>query len=214
MSDTKKRTATIIRRLDRLYPDPKCALDHETPFELLVATILSAQCTDERVNKVTKTLFRKYRRPTDFLDVSAEELESDIFPTGFYRNKAKSIRGASAMIVEEFGGEVPATMEELLRLPGVARKTANVVLGNAFGKCEGIVVDTHVGRLSRRLGLTGHDDPVKVELDLVELVPRKRWVDFSHLLILHGRAICHARSPRCAECALLDLCPYGQSLEG
>jgi endonuclease-3 len=210
MPDPKRHAATIVRRLKKHYPDPKCALDHSSPFELLVATILSAQCTDERVNKVTATLFRKYRRPEDFLAVPAEELEQDIFQTGFYRNKARNIRGACAMIVEEYGGKVPDTMEELLRLPGVARKTANVVLGNAYGKAEGVVVDTHVGRLSRRLGLTEQEDPVKVENDLMLLVPRAEWIDFAHRLILHGRAICIARAPKCPECFLLDVCPFGR----
>ena len=160
---------------------------------------------------MTAELFRKYRRPEDYLAVSQEELERDVFQTGFYRNKARNIRGAARMIVEEFGGRVPDTMEELLTLPGVARKTANVVLGNAYGKAEGVVVDTHVGRLSRRLGLSENDDPVKVERDLVALVPQKEWVNLAHMLIMHGRTICTARAPRCPECFLLDICPYGQA---
>ena len=211
MHETKRHASTIVRRLKQHYPNATCALDHSSPFELLVATILSAQCTDERVNKVTAELFRKYRRPEDYLAVSQEELERDVFQTGFYRNKARNIRGAARMIVEEFGGRVPDTMEELLTLPGVARKTANVVLGNAYGKAEGVVVDTHVGRLSRRLGLSENDDPVKVERDLVALVPQKEWVNLAHMLIMHGRTICTARAPRCPECFLLDICPYGQA---
>jgi endonuclease-3 len=208
MTDTKTRARTIVRRLKKHYPDATCALDFRTPFELLVATILSAQCTDERVNKVTPELFRKYRRPEDYLAVEAEELERDIYTTGFYRNKAKSIRGACRMLVEEFGGEVPRTMEELLRLPGVARKTANVVLGTGFGIPSGVVVDTHVGRVSRRLGLTANEDPEKVERDLTALVPERDWIDFSHLVITHGRRVCEARKPKCDACFLTDLCAY------
>jgi endonuclease-3 len=208
MTDTKTQARTIVRRLKKHYPDATCALDFRTPFELLVATILSAQCTDERVNKVTPELFRKYRRPEDYLAVEAEELERDIYTTGFYRNKAKSIRGACRMLVEEFGGEVPRTMEELLRLPGVARKTANVVLGTGFGIPSGVVVDTHVGRVSRRLGLTANEDPEKVERDLTALVPEREWIDFSHLVITHGRRVCEARKPKCDACFLTDLCAY------
>lgn len=209
MSDQRKRAATIVRRLKKNYPDAVCALDHQSPFELLVATILSAQCTDERVNKVTTELFRKYRKPEDYLEVEQEELERDIYQTGFYRNKAKSIRGACRLLVDEYGGELPRSMDELLTLPGVARKTGNVVLGVAFGIASGIVVDTHVGRVSRRLGLTENEDPQKVERDLTEIIPKKDWIAFSHLLITHGRRVCAARKPNCAECFLLDLCPFG-----
>lgn len=209
MSDQRKRAATIVRRLKKNYPDAVCALDHQSPFELLVATILSAQCTDERVNKVTTELFRKYRKPEDYLEVEQEELERDIYQTGFYRNKAKSIRGACRLLVDEYGGELPRSMDELLKLPGVARKTGNVVLGVAFGIASGIVVDTHVGRVSRRLGLTEKEDPQKVERDLTEIIPKKDWIAFSHLLITHGRRVCAARKPNCAECFLLDLCPFG-----
>ncbi len=214
MADRKARARTIVRRLRKHYPDATCALNFETPFELLVATILSAQCTDERVNKVTRDLFRKYRKPADYLEVEQEDLERDIYTTGFYRNKAKSIRGACRMIIDEYDGEVPRTMDELLRLPGVARKTANVVLGTAIGITSGVVVDTHVGRLARRLGLTENEDPEKVERDLMALVPKKDWVDLSHLIITHGRRICIARSPKCTECFLRDLCPFFANAAG
>ena len=207
MAERKAQAKTVLRRLAKAYPEATCALAFETPFELLVATILSAQCTDERVNKVTASLFRKYRTPEDYLAVTQEELERDIHSTGFFRNKAKNIRGACQLIVDELGGEVPATMEELLRLPGVARKTANVVLGTGYGIPSGIVVDTHVGRLSRRLGLTENEDPEKVERDLLAIIPQREWIDFAHRLILHGRAICIARAPRCGDCTLNDVCP-------
>ncbi|HEU4752037.1 MAG TPA: endonuclease III [Armatimonadota bacterium] len=197
----------LLERLYALYPDPQCELDFRSPFELLVATILSAQCTDVRVNMVTRTLFEKYRRPEDYLAVPAEELEEDIRTTGFFRNKAKNIRGACRRLLEAYGGEVPRTMEELLTLPGVARKTANVVLGNGFGLADGIAVDTHVTRLSGLLGLTQHTDPVKIERDLMAAFPREEWTNVSHLLILHGRRVCAARRPNCAGCALADLCP-------
>jgi len=203
----KERTAQIIKLLKRAHPDAHCALNHSNAFELLVATILSAQCTDERVNIVTADLFRKYRQPEDYLKVPATELQQDIRTTGFFRNKTKSIQGACKMLVEEFGGRVPKTMEELLKLPGVARKTANVVLGVAFGIGEGIVVDTHVSRLSHRLKLTKHKDAGKIERDLMEIVPRKDWIDFSHLLIFHGRRVCKARRPLCEECVVERLCP-------
>lgn len=205
--DRKKRTAEIIKRLKKAYPDAHCALNHTTPFELLIATILSAQCTDERVNIVTADLFRKYRRPEDFAKVSQQELERDIRSTGFFRNKAKNIKAASQRLIEVYGGEIPRTMEEILTLGGVARKTGNVVLGNAFGIASGVVVDTHVGRLSRRLGLTDEKTPEKIERDLQELVPKKDWVMFSHWLIYHGRQICNARKPKCRECVLADQCP-------
>jgi endonuclease III len=214
IEDIKARTKEIIRRLKREYPDATCALNHTNAFELLVATILSAQCTDARVNIVTADLFRKYRGPADFVAVSQAELEADIRPTGFFRNKAKSIKAASERIITEYNGEVPRTMPELLTLAGVARKTANVVMGNAFGIASGVTVDTHVGRLSRRLGLTGHEDPVKVETDLMELVPKRQWVIFSHWLISHGRTICLARRPRCRECVLADICPSRPFFEG
>lgn len=205
--DTAARTLEIIKRLKKEYPDAHCALNHTNAFELLIATILSAQCTDERVNLVTAELFRKYRRPEDYVRAAPEELEEDIRSTGFFRNKAKNIRAASRTIVDEHGGEVPRTMDELLELAGVARKTANVVLGNAFGIASGVVVDTHVRRLSNRLGLTTEQDPVKIEKDLQELVPKKDWVMFSHWLIWHGRAVCKARKPNCPECVLEDICP-------
>ena len=209
-ADTKKRAGTIVRRLRKHYPNPECALVHENAFELLVATILSAQCTDERVNKVTATLFRKYRTPEDYLKVDQEELGRDIYQTGFYRNKAKNIQGACRLLVDEFSGEVPRTIDEILRLPGVARKTANVVLGTAYGIASGVVVDTHVGRLARRMGLTVEEDPVKVERDLSALVAKKDWIDLSHMLILHGRAICSARAPQCDTCFLNDVCPAAE----
>lgn len=207
ISETKARMAVVIKRLKKAYPDAHCALNHTNAFELLVATILSAQCTDERVNIVTATLFRKYRGPQDFIDVMQEELEQDIHSTGFFRNKAKSIKAASERIVTEFGGEVPQTMDELLTLSGVARKTANVVLGNAFAISSGVVVDTHVGRLSQRLGFTTETAAEKIEADLIELVPKKHWIMFPHWMIFHGRRICQARKPKCRECVLADLCP-------
>jgi len=207
LDEKRKRTREIILRLKRAYPDAKCSLNHSNAFELLVATILSAQCTDERVNLVTADLFRKYRKPEDYLKVSPRELEKDIQSTGFFRNKTKSIQGTSRVLTEEYGGKVPHSMEELLELPGVARKTANVVLGNAFDIKSGIVVDTHVTRLSHRLDLSQEKDPTKIERDLVELVPKKDWVIFSHLLIAHGRKICRARNPLCDECPVERLCP-------
>jgi len=206
-SQRQARTEQIIKLLKHAHPDAKCALNHSNAFELLVATILSAQCTDERVNKVTADLFRKYRKPEDYLKVPATELQEDIRTTGFFRNKTKSIQGACAMLTEEFNGHVPKTMGELLNLPGVARKTANVVLGVAYGIAAGIVVDTHVTRVSRRLGLTKQKDPIKIEQDLIELVPKKDWIIFSHLLIFHGRRICKARRPLCEECSVERLCP-------
>ena len=205
--DTERQTTEIIKRLKKEYPEAHCELIHSNPFELLVATILSAQCTDVRVNIVTANLFRKYRKPIDYLNVAPEELEQDIRPTGFFRNKAKSIRGASLKINENFGGEIPQTMEELLTLDGVARKTANVVLGNAFGIASGVVVDTHVSRVSQRLGLTEETTPEKIEKDLQELVPKKDWIMFPHWQIAHGRKICQARKPKCVECVLENLCP-------
>ena len=197
----------IIGRLKREYPDAHCALNHTNAFELLIATILSAQCTDERVNIVTADLFRKYRAPQDYLEVLQEELERDIHSTGFFRNKAKNIQSSCRQIVELYGGEIPRTMDELLVLNGVARKTANVVLGNAFGIASGVVVDTHVARLAQRLALTKHEIPEKIEKDLQQLVPQKDWVMFPHWLIWHGRKICQARKPKCSECVLNDICP-------
>lgn len=206
-SQRQARTQEIIKLLKRAHPDARCALNHSNAFELLVATILSAQCTDERVNKVTADLFRKYRKPEDYLKVRDTELQQDVKTTGFFRNKTKSIQGACKVLIEEFGGEVPRTMAELLRVPGAARKTSNVVLGVAYGIAEGVVVDTHVSRLSQRLKLTRQKDPVKIEKDLIELVPKKDWIIFSHLLIFHGRRVCKARRPLCEECAVEKLCP-------
>lgn len=205
--ELKKRTRDIIRRLKRAYPDAKTALNHSNPFELLIATILSAQSTDVRVNIVTADLFRKYKKPEDYLKVSAHELEKDIHSTGFFRNKTKSIQGTAKLLTEQYGGEVPQTMDELLELPGVARKTANVVLGNAFGIKAGVVVDTHVTRLSHRLALSEEKTAEKIEQDLIPIVPKKDWVIFPHLMIYHGRQICKARNPLCAECAIEKLCP-------
>ena len=203
----ERKVQKILETLDRLYPDARCSLNFSNPLELLVATILSAQCTDERVNEVTKDLFRKYRSAEDYARVSQEELEKDIRPTGFYKNKAKSLRGCCKQLVEKFGGRVPADLDELVKLPGIGRKTANVVLGAAFG-IPGIVVDTHVKRISRRLGFTAEKDPVKIEFDLMKIVPRERWTKFSHQMIYHGRAVCKARNPLCDECALREYCDY------
>ncbi len=205
--ELKQRTRKIIRLLKRAYPEAKCSLNHSNAFELLIATILSAQCTDARVNIVTQDLFRKYRKPEDYLKVSEKELQQDIRTTGFFRNKTKSIQGTAKALSEQYRGKVPQTMDQLLELPGVARKTANVVLGNAFGISAGVVVDTHVTRLSRRLGLTTQKTAEKIELDLIAIVPKKDWVIFPHLLIAHGRAICKARNPLCAECVVEQLCP-------
>jgi len=195
-----------VRKLAQLYPDAHCALHHQSPLQLLVATILSAQCTDARVNLVTPALFARYGDAQAFATADRAELESYIQSTGFFRNKARSIIACCQALVERHGGEVPATMEELVPLAGVGRKTANVILGSAFG-VPGITVDTHVGRLSRRLGLTTHADPAKVERDLMELIPKKDWTMFSHRLIFHGRQVCHARKPDCAGCGLAKLCP-------
>ena len=201
-----KRVAAILAKLDEAYPAATCALRHDNPFQLLISTILSAQCTDERVNQVTQTLFPKYPTPKHFAYANPRELEQDIRPTGFFRNKTKSIMGASKKITEEFGGNVPQTMEQLLTLPGVARKTANVVLGTAFGIASGVVVDTHVQRLAGRLELSANTDPKKIEQDLMQIIPQDRWILFSHQLIWHGRRVCQARKPRCAECTLERLC--------
>jgi endonuclease III len=201
-----QRVRAILHRLDEAYPEASCELIHENPFELLISTILSAQCTDVTVNIVTKELFPKYPDARALAYADPRALEQEIRPTGFFRNKTKSIMGASKKIVEEFGGKVPQTMEELLTLPGVARKTANVVLGSGFGIASGIVVDTHVQRLSERLDLTKNTDPKKIEQDLMQIIPREKWILFSHQLIWHGRRVCNARKPKCAECNLERLC--------
>lgn len=207
IDELKKRVRDVIRRLNRAYPDAHTALNHTNAFELLVATILSAQSTDERVNIVTADLFRKYRKPEDYLKVPAHELEKDIHSTGFFRMKTKSLQGTAKMLLERFAGEVPHTMDELLELPGVARKTANVVLGNAFGIKAGVVVDTHVMRLSHRLNFSQEKTAEKIEQDLIEIVPKKDWVLFPHLMIYHGRRICKARNPLCEECVVEKQCP-------
>jgi endonuclease-3 len=210
--DRKRRAKVVLKLLKEKYPTAKCSLDFRTPLELLVATILSAQCTDERVNLVTKGLFQKYRSAADLAKVSQEALEKEIQSTGFFRNKAKSLRGMAAALVEKHGGKVPETMEELTSLPGVGRKTANVILGNAFGKNVGVVVDTHVGRVSQRLGLTSHEEAGKIERDLMQVIPQEEWMLWSHLLIYHGRKICQARKPKCGECPLVEWCPTGQKM--
>jgi len=197
----------LIKRLKKEHPNPAVALRYRNPFELLVAVILSAQCTDVRVNQVTGMLFKKYKRPEDYLAVSQEELENDIRPTGFFRNKAKNIRALCEKLIEEHSGSVPNSMDELVKLPGVGRKTANCVLGEAYNIPSGIVVDTHVTRLANRLGLTQQKDAVKIEKDLMEQVPKKHWIQFGNWLIHHGRQICHARKPRCTSCVLADICP-------
>jgi endonuclease III len=201
-----KRVAAILAKLDEAYPHAICELKHENAFQLLIATILSAQCTDVRVNQVTQELYKKYKTPEDFAYASPVELEKEIRPTGFFRNKTKSIMGASKGIIEKFGGQVPRTMEEILTLPGVARKTANVVLGTAYGISSGIVVDTHVQRLSNRLDLTHNEDPKKIEQDLMAVIPREKWIIFSHQIIWHGRRVCFARKPNCAACNLDHIC--------
>ena len=203
----KQRALEILVRLKRLYPDATCSLNYLSPVQLLVATILSAQCTDERVNKVTPALFRRFPDAASLASADLAELESLVRSTGFYRNKAKNIKSACQMIVKEFGGEVPRVMEQLLRLPGVARKTANVVLAHAYGINAGVTVDTHVKRLSQRLGLTEHSDPIRIERDLMLLLPQSDWENWSIGLIYHGRAICKARTPACVACQLADLCP-------
>ena len=208
--ERRERTAEILTRLGEEYPDSDCALEHRDAFELLVATILSAQCTDERVNQVTPALFDRFPTAADLAGAALGELEELIRSTGFYRNKARALKGLGQALEKDHDGEVPRTMEELIQLPGVGRKTANVVLGNAFGIEAGIVVDTHVGRLSRRLGLTAEKNAVEVEDDLVELVPEGVWTLWAHLLIDHGRAVCRARQPQCPECVLADLCPSAE----
>jgi endonuclease III len=201
-----QRVAAILAKLDEAYPNATCELKHETVFQLLIATILSAQCTDVRVNQVTETLFKKYPNPKAFAYATPSELEQDIRPTGFFRNKTKSVMGASKAIIERFGGEVPRTMEEILTLPGVARKTANVVLGTAYGIPSGIVVDTHVQRIANRLDLTRNEDPKKIEQDLMQVIPKEKWIQFSHQIIWHGRRVCQARKPKCTQCNLESLC--------
>jgi endonuclease-3 len=199
--------ATILARLEQHYPQARCSLDYQNPFQLLVATMLSAQCTDERVNMVTPALFTRFPTPAALLAAAPEVLEQAIRSTGFYHNKARNLQAMARRLIETFDGQVPQTMDELLTLPGVARKTANVVLGNGFGIIEGVVVDTHVGRISRRLGLTIQTDPVKVERDLMQQLPRDLWLDFNHRIIAHGRDVCRAPRPRCAACFLSDICP-------
>ena len=201
-----ERVAAILAKLDEAYPAATCELKHENPFQLLISTILSAQCTDVRVNQVTQTLYKKYPNAEAFAYATPSELEQEIRPTGFFRNKTKSIMGASKGVIENFGGQVPKTMEEILTLPGVARKTANVVLGTAYGIASGVVVDTHVIRLSRRLDLTKHEDPKKIEEDLMRVIPKEKWIQFSHQLIWHGRRVCVARKPRCVDCNLESIC--------
>jgi endonuclease-3 len=206
-SPLERRAPAVIRRLERAYPDAKVALRFSNPLEMLIATILSAQCTDQKVNEVTESLFVKYRTPEDYLRVPEDELKADIYQTGFYNQKTRSIRGACRVLVEEFDGRIPATMEEIVRLPGVARKTGNIVLGNAHNVVVGVAVDTHVKRVSRRLGFTDHTDPDKVEQDLMRVIPRPRWFPFTYVLIEHGRAVCKAPTPRCEDCPVNDLCP-------
>jgi endonuclease-3 len=219
MSETLNLTATapasqrigeLLRLLHLAYPDATCALDHRNAFELLVATILSAQCTDERVNKVTPVLFARFPTPLEMAQADRSELEELVRTTGFFRNKAKNIQETARRLVEVYGGQVPTNMDDLLTLTGVARKTANVVLGVVFGIADGVVVDTHVKRLSNRLGLTTHEDPEKIERDLMALAPRHEWIALSHMLILHGRQLCDARKPACAHCSLAPLCPSAQ----
>jgi endonuclease-3 len=201
-----KRVAAILAKLDEAYPVATCELKHDNAFHLLISTILSAQCTDVRVNQVTETLYKKYPTPEAFAYANPRELEQEIRPTGFFRNKTKSIMGASKAIIERFGGQVPRSMEELLTVPGAARKTANVVLGTAFGIAAGIVVDTHVIRISNRLDLTRNEDPKKIEQDLMKVIPQEKWILFSHQIIWHGRRVCHARKPKCVECNLEKIC--------
>jgi endonuclease-3 len=201
-----QRVAAILAKLDAAYGNATCELKHENAFQLLISTILSAQCTDVRVNQVAETLYRKYPNAQAFAYATPGELEQDIRPTGFFRNKTKSVMGASKAIIEKFGGQVPRTMEEILTLPGVARKTANVVLGTAYGIASGVVVDTHVLRLTKRLDLSRNEDPKKVEQDLMKIIPQEKWIQFSHQLIWHGRRVCHARKPKCVECNMESLC--------
>ncbi len=210
LAPAAERIGPILAALYKTYPDAECALNHHNPLELLVATILSAQCTDARVNMVTPALFKKYPTADAYAAAKPSVLENEIKSTGFFRNKTKSIQGMATAVAEQHGGKVPETMEELTKLPGVGRKTANVILGTAFGKNEGVVVDTHVARVSQRLGLTKHTDPVKIEQDLMKLVPREQWTKYSHTIIHHGRQICQALKPKCEICPVLALCPFGQ----
>jgi endonuclease-3 len=205
--DTKARTQRIIELLEKEHPNAKIALNYTNPLELLIATILSAQCTDERVNIVTKTLFKKYKTPEDYANADMKELEQDIKSTGFYHNKARNIKKCCQMLVEKFNAKIPRTMEEILQLPGVARKTANIVLSNVYGVVEGIAVDTHVRRLACRLGLTENDDPNKIEQDLMRIVPKDKWMRLTDLLIFHGRRVCKAKKPKCRDCVLNKICP-------
>ena len=211
-TDNKARVLKIIELLEKEHPDAKIALKYTKPLELLVATILSAQCTDERVNMVTKMLFRKYRKAEDYAKADLKELEQDIKSTGFYRNKARNIKKCCQILVEKYNSQVPKTMEEMLELPGVARKTANIVLANAYGVVEGIAVDTHVRRLAKRLRLTDNEDPNKIEDDLMKIVPRDKWMRFTDLLIFHGRRVCAAKKPKCKICVLNKLCPSAFTL--
>lgn len=205
--DLSKKVSEIVKRLNKEYPHAKIALEFSNPIEILVATILSAQCTDERVNIVTESLFKKYKTVKDYANADIKKFEQEIRSTGFYHNKAKNIINAAKLIMDKFGGKVPDKMEDLMSLPGVARKTANIVLGNAFGKVEGIAVDTHVRRLSQRLGLSKNGEPEKIEQDLMKIVPRDEWLRISYILIDHGRKICDAKKPKCGECILKDICP-------
>jgi len=206
-AEGKRYAAKVLRRLRRAYPDAACSLDFQTPLELLVATILSAQCTDERVNQVTKELFAKYPTAADYASIPLAELKRDIQSTGFYNNKAKNIQACCRALLERYGGKVPEHIEKLTELPGIGRKTANVVLGTAYGVASGVVVDTHVARISRRLGLSGQKNPEKIEQDLMQQLPRREWIALSHRMIRHGRRLCTARNPKCGECPLEDICP-------
>jgi endonuclease III len=212
LSQARKRTRQLIKRLKAAHPDARCSLNYSNPLELLVATVLSAQCTDERVNRVTASLFKKYRTANDFAGAPPGELEEGIKSTGFYRNKAKALRSCCAELVAQYGGEVPSNMAALVQLPGIGRKTANVILGNAYDVAEGIVVDTHVRRVAGRLGLTKHTDPDKIEQELLQRVPREDWIIIGHLLIFHGRRICLSRAPKCPVCPINDLCPFAKGL--
>ena len=205
--DTRRRIPIVLKKLQEAYPDARCSLEFSSPLELLIATILSAQCTDERVNLVTPALFAKYPTAVDYAAAPIEDLEQAVRSTGFFHNKAKNIQAACRMIVEDYDGSVPNTMKDLLRLPGVARKTANVVLSNAFGIVEGVIVDTHAGRISRRLGFSRHNDPAKVETDLMAILPQESWLDYNHQVIYHGRAVCTSQRPKCEICTLAPECP-------
>jgi endonuclease-3 len=207
VTDAKRHAAQVVRRLRRQYPDATCSLDFQTPLELLVATILSAQCTDDRVNRVTKGLFRKYPGAAHYASAPLSDLEQDIQSTGFFHHKARNIKDCCRALVEEYDGKVPKQIEKLTELPGIGRKTANVVLGTAFAIASGVVVDTHVARVSRRLGLTQQKDPEKIERDLMELIPKNQWISLSHRMIQHGRRLCTARKPNCPDCPLLSICP-------